>query len=291
MKRNKIRSLLDDATARLTKAGVDSPEVDARILAAELLGIRPIQVALVDELPADFEQRFEAWVLRREAREPLQHIVGSAPFGPLDLDVGPGVFIPRPETEVLADWAVGRIALIDDPVVVDLGTGTGALALYIASQRPDARVYAVEKSAEARAYAQRNAEMAGGSASSISIIDGDMTDPELLRDLDGTVDLVVSNPPYVPEADDLQHEVYVDPHQAVFSGADGMEAIRGLVPVAARLLKAAGGLGIEHDDTTSAEVCGVVAAHGQFGEPEVLKDFTGRDRFVIASKLAQDKPA
>ncbi|WP_018295787.1 peptide chain release factor N(5)-glutamine methyltransferase [Corynebacterium lubricantis] len=290
MKRNKIRTLLDDATARLTSAGVDSPEVDARILAAELLGIRPIQVALVEDLPADFEGRFEAWVTRREAREPLQHIVGTAPFGPLDLEVGPGVFIPRPETEVLADWAVGRIALLDEPIVVDLGTGTGALALYIASQRPDARVIAVEKSAEAREFARRNAELAGGS-SSISIVAGDMTDPELLRDLDGTVDLVVSNPPYVPEAEDLQKEVYVDPHQAVFSGADGMDAIRGLVPVAARLLKPGGGLGIEHDDTTSMDVLDVVAAHGQFNEPAVPQDFTGRDRFVIASKLAQDEDA
>lgn len=284
-KQNRLKQLLDEASARLAAAGVDSPEVDAQWLAAELLGVRPIQLRQVDTLDDEFPAQFEQWVSRREAREPLQHIVGTAPFGPLELEVGPGAFIPRPETESLADWAVGRIALADEPVVVDLGTGTGALALYIAHARPDARVYAVEKSETARAYAQRNAERLG---LKITLIDGDMTDPDLLEELHGAVDLVVTNPPYVPETEDLQREVYEDPHEAVFSGADGMDAIQGLVPVAASLLAPGGGLGIEHDDSTSQDVQDVVDKHGGFEATETMADLAGRDRFVITSKLAQE---
>ncbi|WIM68628.1 peptide chain release factor N(5)-glutamine methyltransferase [Corynebacterium breve] len=284
-KRNRLRQLIDDATARLTTAGVASPVVDAKILAAELLDVRPLQLGLLDDFPDDFPARYETWVTRREAREPLQHIIGSAPFGPLDLSVGPGVFIPRPETEVLAEWAVGQIKLIDEPLVVDLGTGTGALALYIAHARPDARVFAVEKSATARAFAETNMKSTG---SSISIVAGDMTDPQLLAEFDGVVDLVVSNPPYVPETKDLDAEVYIDPHDAVFAGNDGMTVIEGLVPVASRLLRPGGVIGIEHDDATSQAVQDVVTAHGGFTTPQVVKDLAGRDRFVVAGKLAQE---
>lgn len=280
-----IRDLVRDATVRLEAAGVDSPEVDAKLLAAELLGVRPIEVLLTRDLPAGFAADYAAWIERRQAREPLQHIVGWAPFGPLELEVGPGVFIPRPETEVLAEWAVGVLALDEHPVVVDLGTGTGALALYIAHMRPDATVYAVEKSPTAREVARRNAKKAGVE---LSLIKGEMTDPDLLQELRGTVDLVVSNPPYVPESDDLQREIYADPPEAVFSGRDGLEAIRGLVPVAYELLAPSGALGIEHDDDTSQGVLDIVGDHGGFETPETLQDLTGRDRFVVTSKLAQE---
>ncbi|WP_169872610.1 peptide chain release factor N(5)-glutamine methyltransferase [Corynebacterium cystitidis] len=280
-----MKDLLEDATSRLKAAGVDSPEADAQWLAAELLGVRPLQLRQVESVPSEFFKKFEQWVSRREAREPLQHIVGSAPFGPLELAVGPGVFIPRPETESLADWAVGRIALADEPVVVDLGTGSGALALYIAHARPDARVYAVEKSRQACDYAQRNADSIGVD---ITLVEGDMTDPDLLAELHGTVDLVVTNPPYVPESESLQREVYADPPEAVFAGIDGMSVIRDLVPVAGFLLASGGGLGIEHDDATSAEVQEAVVKHGGFEAPESMTDLTGRDRFVITSKLAQE---
>ena len=276
-----MREQLLDATSILADAGVPTPDVDARLLAAHVLGMSPMAVTFA-EVDETFAERFAGVVKRRAQREPLQHITGTAPFGPLDLAVGPGVFIPRPETEVLADWAVCTLAGTPAPTVVDMGTGSGALAIYVASHIPEARVYAVELSATAREYAARNAASHGVR---ITLFDASMTDPQLLRDLDGAVDLVVANPPYVPDTPDLEPEVYRDPPEAVFSGADGMDAIRGLVPVAQRLLRPGGWLGVEHDDVTSTSTCSVIEACGGFGPPTVLRDLAGRNRFVCASKL------
>lgn len=276
-----MREQLLDATSILADAGVPTPDVDARLLAAHVLGMSPMAVTFA-EVDETFAERFAGVVKRRAQREPLQRITGTAPFGPLDLAVGPGVFIPRPETEVLADWAVRTLAGTPAPTVVDMGTGSGALAIYVASHIPEARVYAVELSATAREYAARNAASNGVR---ITLVDASMTDPQLLRDLDGAVDLVVANPPYVPDTPDLEPEVYRDPPEAVFSGADGMDAIRGLVPVAQRLLRPGGWLGVEHDDVTSTSTCSVIEACDGFGPPTVLRDLAGRNRFVCASKL------
>ena len=283
MKPSSLREAISNATSTLREAGVSSPDVDARLLAAHLLGLRPVELMFA-EPPAGFECGYAQLVARRAAREPLQHITGSAPFYGVELAVGPGVFIPRPETEVLAQWAV---QMLDDapsaPTAVDLGSGSGALAIAVARAVPAATVYAVERSHEAREYLRRNVEE---HAPQVRIVAGDMTDPHLVAELAGSVDLVVSNPPYVPESPELQVEVYADPHEAVFSGTDGMAAIRGLVPVAQRLLRDGGALGIEHDDTTSVQVQDVVAAGG-FGAIRVVKDLAGRARFVTARKLAR----
>ena len=283
MKPSSLREAISNATSTLREAGVSSSDVDARLLAAHLLGLRPVELMFA-EPPAGFECDYAQLVARRAAREPLQHITGSAPFYGVELAVGPGVFIPRPETEVLAQWAV---QMLDDapsaPTVVDLGSGSGALAIAVARAGPAATVYAVERSHEAREYLRRNVEE---HAPQVRIVAGDMTDPHLVAELAGSVDLVVSNPPYVPESPELQVEVYADPHEAVFSGTDGMAAIRGLVPVAQRLLRDGGALGIEHDDTTSVQVQDVVAAGG-FGDIRVVKDLAGRARFVTARKLAR----
>ena len=281
MKQSSVRSQIASATNTLREAGVDSPEVDARLLAAHVLGVAPLQLMFADA-PADFGERYTELVARRAAREPLQHIIGTAPFYGVDLAVGPGVFIPRPETEILAEWAVRK--LIDAPpapTVVDLGSGTGALAIAVARARPDANVYAVERSEAARAYLQRNVEKL---APQVNVVAGDMTDPELLAGIGA--DVVVTNPPYVPETPELQAEVYADPHEAVFSGADGMAAIRGLVPVVKQMLKDGGAVGIEHDDTTSEAVQAELRAGG-FADVRPLEDMTGRARFVTASKLAR----
>lgn len=283
MKQSSLRASISDAADTLREAGVASPEADARLLAAHLMGLRPVELMFA-EPSAGFERHYAQLVARRAAREPLQHITGSAPFYGVELAVGPGVFIPRPETEVLAQWAV---QVLDDapsaPTVVDLGSGSGALAITVARVVPAATVYAVERSHEAREYLRRNVEE---HAPQVRIVAGDMTDPHLLAELDGSVNLVVTNPPYVPESPELQTEVYADPHAAVFSGNDGMAAIRGLVPVAKRLLRNGGALGVEHDDTTSAQVQDVVAAGG-FGDIRVVKDLAGKDRFVMASKLSR----
>lgn len=281
MKPSSVRSHLASAANLLREAGVDSPEVDARLLAAHVLGVAPMQILFAD-VTADFDERYTELVARRAKREPLQHIIGTAPFYGLDLAVGPGVFIPRPETEVLAEWAVHK--LIDAPsapTVVDLGSGTGALAIAVARARPDATVYAVERSEAARAYLQRNVDTL---APQVNVVAGDMTDPQLLAEI--RADVVVSNPPYVPETPELQQEVYADPHEAVFSGSDGMAAIRGIVPVVKQMLKDGGAVGIEHDDTTSEAVQAELHAGG-FVKVRAMKDMTGRARFVTASKLAR----
>ena len=280
LKRSSVRPFLSEAENALREAGVDSPEVDARLLAAHVLGVAPMQLVFAD-VPADFGERYTELVVRRTKREPLQHIIGTAPFYGIDLAVGPGVFIPRPETEVLAEWAVQK--LIDAPsvpTVVDLGSGTGAIAIAVARARPDATVYAVERSEAARAYLRRNVDTL---APQVNVVAGDMTDPQLLAGI--RADVVVSNPPYVPETPQLQQEVYADPHEAVFSGIDGMAAIRGIVPVVKQLLKDGGVVGIEHDDTTSEAVQDELRAGG-FTHVRAMEDMTGRARFVTASKLA-----
>ncbi|WP_296147660.1 peptide chain release factor N(5)-glutamine methyltransferase [uncultured Corynebacterium sp.] len=281
MKQSSLRSAIDNATQSLIDAHVASPEVDARLIAAHLLGVPATQLILAEPTPG-FEADYAALIARRVEREPLQHILGTAAFGVHDLKVGPGVFIPRPETEVLAEWAVEQAPT---GTVVDFGTGSGALAIYIAERARPELVIGVEKSPVAAQAARDNS----AALSNVRIIEGDMTDPDLLSELTGTVDLIVANPPYVPfvpeESGELEPEVYRDPLDAVFSGDDGMDAIRGLIPVAARLLAPGGKLGIEHDDTTSALTCELVEADGSFENIRNMPDLTGRDRFVTASKL------
>ena len=272
---------LRSAAERLRASGVPSPEWDARLMAAHLIHTGHMDIPLHEELMPGFDVAYEALVARRERREPLQHVLGVAWFGPLELEVGPGVFIPRPETEVLAEWAVRSLrtarAASGTPLVVDLCTGSGALAAYIAHEVPNTRVYAVELSDAAFSYAQRNLADSG-----VTLIQGDVTDPEILAELNGSVDLIVTNPPYVPETDDLEPEVYADPHEAVFSGADGMTLIRQMVPTVSRLLKPCGRVGIEHDDTTSSLVQAALHEAGGFTAIQPLTDLTGTPRFVTA---------
>ena len=269
-----------DATTILDQAGVASPLNDARLIAAHLLGCGPLNVALYlrDGVPDGFDEA----VRRRAQREPLQHILGRAPMGALDLHVGPGVFVPRPETEVLADWAVRQARGIDKPVIVDLCTGSGALAAYVAHELIDARVTAVELDPQAATWAARNFTEF---TPDVELVLGDATDPALLPELHGDVDILVSNPPYVPETTDLEPEVYSDPHIAVFSGDSGMDVIVEMIHLIHALLKPGGVVGVEHDDTTSEQVQAVFTSHGGFGNVAVLEDLTGRARFITASRL------
>lgn len=293
------KEALRDATERLRAAGVPSPEWDARLLAAHLIHCGHMDIPLDEKPIPGFDVAYGALVGRREAREPLQHILGVAWFGPLELEVGPGVFIPRPETEVLADWGVKSLQRFNSlekskkfnpqsPRVVDLCAGSGALALYVAHYVPQAEVWAVELADAALAYTRRNAATATrGGAGSVNVVQGDVTDTQLLSELHGTVDLVLTNPPYVPETPDLDPEVYQDPHEAVFGGLDGMETINAMMPTIAALLRPGGHVGIEHDDETSQQVQEALRAHGGFSDIEVLKDLTGTARFVTAKRGVQ----
>lgn len=275
---NSIRQALAEAAATLAAAGIDSARVDAEYLAAYVAGVDRARLLFVDPGPAFFA-RYRDLVARRAQRIPLQHIVGTAAFGPVTVAVGPGVFIPRPETEALLEWAMTR-PLPPDPVIVDLCTGTGALALALAHTVPRARVVAVEKSDDALVYTRRNCADTG-----IEVRAGDVTEPGVLADLDGTVDLLVSNPPYIPEGAQLDPEVTDhDPASALFGGPDGMSVIVPIVALAARLLRPGGQLGIEHDDTTSDQTVAALRRDGTFDDVTARRDLTGRPRFVTARR-------
>ena len=273
--------LIDAAAALLAEAGVAAPRVDAELLAAHALSTDRGRLRLVEAGP-DFAGRYDELIARRAQRVPLQHLVGTAPFGPIDVHVGPGVFIPRPETEALLEWAVAQ-PFPDAPVVVDLCTGSGALALALARNRPDARVIAVDDSAAALDYARRN--LAG---STVEIVQADVTEPALLPELDGAVDLVVANPPYIPDGAQLEPEVAEhDPAHALFGGADGMRVIEAIAGLAARWLRSGGQLAVEHDDTTPDLAVEFLSRSGYFDDITARRDLAGRPRFVTARKTPE----
>lgn len=274
-----LRLLRRTVAAYLAECGVASPERDVDELLAHVLGVPFGRVALVDRIDPDDVARFHALATRRAAREPLQHLTGTAAFRYVELAVGPGVFVPRPETELLAGWAVDRAREVDGaPVVVDLCTGSGAIAASVAHEVPAARVHAVELDPAAFEYARRNLDGTG-----VDLREGDLG--EAFDDLAGTVDVVVSNPPYVPleawesvatEARDH------DPHLALFSGDDGLDAIRALVRRAAVLLRPGGVLGFEHADVQGTSAPAVVLEAARWVDVVDHDDLAGRPRFTTA---------
>jgi release factor glutamine methyltransferase len=278
--------MLGDAARRLAEAGVESPRVDAELLLAHVLGVPRGRLLTLDEAAGDDAARFAELVGQRADRVPLQHLTGRAAFRHLELAVGPGVFVPRPETEQLTGWALERLAGLDGPIVVDLGSGSGAIALSIAHEHPGARVTAVERDPGAIAWTRHNAmaRVAAGDTA-VGVVAGDMTDPALLSELDGRVAVVVSNPPYVPDDAVLPREVADhDPPLALWGGPDGLDVVRGMLAVAARLLHPGGWLGIEHADQQGTALPAVVRAHGAFTDVEDHPDLAGRPRFTTARR-------
>jgi len=233
------------------------------------------------ELEVDVVARIELLAIRREAREPLQHITGEAPFRHLVLEVGPGVLVPRPETELVAEWAIEALRQVPTatPRAVDLGTGTGALALALASEVPNAEVYAIELFPLAAAWAERNIARYGDGR--VTLVRGDAA--TALPELDGTVDVVVANPPYIPDADNpVDAEVLgYDPESALFGGPDGLRDIRVFIARAARLLRAGGTLVVEHADGQGAAVRAIAAEAG-FGMTTTHTDLLHRERALTA---------
>lgn len=285
---------LRDWSRLLAAAGVPSPDADARWLAAHVLGCRPAEVLFAPAPTEDQVARVTALVERRVRREPLQHILGTAPFLDLELAVGPGVFVPRPETEVMADHVIRWLSTESDrhrdggPVVVDLCTGSAALALAIACHVPGARVVAVDTSTDALAYARRNAEGLAdritAAGSRLAVVQADVTaTPELGV---SAADAVVANPPYVPDrAVPRDPEVRdYDPPPALFAGADGYDVIRPLLGLAAGLLRRGGLLAVEHGDEQGGAdgVPGLVLHCGAFTDVTDRTDLAGRPRFTTA---------
>ena len=278
--------LLDEialATVRLAEAGVESPRTDAELIAARLHGVSRAGLHLVPD--TGFDPRFWDEIARREAREPLQHITGVAYFRYLELAVGPGVFVPRQETEVMTGWAIEQLAAMDvaEPVVADLGTGSGAIALSVAQEVPRARVHAVEADPLARQWTERNiASVAVASphtAGRVSLHAGDFG--SALAELDGQVDLVVSNPPYIPVGAWVPPEVgEYDPATALWGGEDGLDAVRVVSATARRLLRPGGLLAVEHGAQQGSAVYWVFAEENGWSQTRNHTDLAGRDRFV-----------
>ncbi len=291
--------LLDElalATARLADAGVDSPRADAELIAANIHNVGRGELHTVPD--SEFDARFWVDVGRRAAREPLQHITGRAFFRYLELDVGPGVFVPRPETEVMTGWAIDRLREMDvaEPVVVDLGTGSGAIALSIAQEVPRARVHAVEADPLARSWAERNITRYVDSytAGRVLLHAGDFVSgqpagkapagPGELAAVAGTADLVVSNPPYIPLGSVVPPEVgEYDPPAALWSGPDGLVAIRAVERIARWLLRPGGLVAVEHGAQQGTAVYWVFAEEAGWRDTRDNKDLAGRDRFVTAT--------
>ena len=272
------QDLLAQAADRLRRSGVASPEFDAAVLLAHVLRVPRGNLALVDHVDAEPAEAFGRLVARRAAREPLQHLTGVAYFRHVELAVGPGVFVPRPETELLAGWAIEQLTSAE--VVVDLCTGSGAIAKAVADEAPHAEVHAVELDPDAHAWAERN--LAG---SGVDLRLGDFA--TAFDDLLGRVDVVVSNPPYVPleawESVAVEARDH-DPHLALFSGDDGLEAIRALEARSAVLLKPGGLVGVEHADVQGESAPAVFAASGRWEEVRDHRDLAGRPRYLTARR-------
>jgi release factor glutamine methyltransferase len=272
------KTLVAGAAARLRDAGVASPDFDAAELLAFVTGTSRLNLG---DPTDDQRRRYDELIARRAHREPLQHLTGTAAFRYRELAVGPGVFVPRPETEVMVGWILDRLADVKSPLVVDLCTGSGAIAGAIATERPDSTVHAVELSPEACVWARRN--LAGTGA---TLHEGDIDG--CLPEYDGQMDAVIANPPYIPLTawESVTAEVRDhDPALALWSGDDGLDEIKVVAATAARLLKPGGWFACEHADVQGESAPAVFTATGSFTEVRDQLDLSGRNRFSTGRRI------
>lgn len=280
-----ISELLESATDTLTAAGVTSPSVDAELLGCYVLEVGRADLTLLaitnQSFPENKIPEFLEAVQRRKAREPLQHITGKAPFRHLELEVGPGVFIPRPETEQVVDLALQKLAGIENPVVVDLCSGSGAIAIALSTEVQGSKVFAVEISSEAFGYLIRNFEKYGLSTT----VTRNQDIAQALEELKSSVDLVVTNPPYIPNSAipiDLEVQLY-DPKIALYGGQDGLDVVRTISKRGMFLLKPGGQLVLEHAHTQAAQISELLLSEG-WEEVVSSKDLSGKDRMISARR-------
>jgi release factor glutamine methyltransferase len=270
---------------RFDRAGIASPLADAELVVGHVAGWTRGEVATKTfmgvELDEALARKINVIATRRESREPLQHITGESPFRHLVLAVGPGVLIPRPETELVAEWAIDALRQVPSPRprAVDLGTGTGALALALATEVPNAEVFAVELSTAAAEWAERNIARYGDER--VTLVFGDAANA--LPELDGTIDVVVANPPYIPDSDkpaDIEVLGY-DPEIALFGGEDGLRDVRTFIARAALLLRPGGTLVVEHGDG-QGEAVRAIAKEAGFSMTTTHTDLLQRERALTA---------
>ncbi|WP_181158600.1 peptide chain release factor N(5)-glutamine methyltransferase [Leucobacter massiliensis] len=282
-----VPDVLAQLEAVLRDGGIEDPQTEAQLILGHVLGVsrgRVQALAVLGEgLAEEARQQAVGLAESRAQRIPLQHLTGRAAFRSLELSVGPGVFVPRPETEIVAQFAIDALQAVAHPapLAVDLCTGSGAIALALAHEVPTARVWAVERSREAHAWAERNvAEWGGGR---VTLLLGDARDPEPLAPLRGTVDVLVSNPPYVP-AGMVPRDPEVrdhDPALALYSGEDGLELIRHISRAGLPLVRPGGSLVLEHAETQGAAIRRLLTADG-WRAAATHPDLTGRDRVTTA---------
>jgi release factor glutamine methyltransferase len=275
----------DRAIVELTEAGVATPEADADLLIGHILDLSrgEVQAKAIAgvEIRSDQLDELEPMLARRVAREPLQHITGIAYFRSLALRVGPGVFVPRPETEQVAQFAIDALKAVPgpSPIAVDLGTGSGAIAFAMATEVPHSSVYAIEVSPDAFAWTTQNRELTGASNTTLAL--GDLADA--FPALDGSVDVVISNPPYIPSdaiPRDLEVQLH-DPAVALYGGADGLDVVRQVSTTATRLLHPGGTLILEHGELQGASIAALLRADG-WTAVATHRDLLGRDRATTA---------
>ncbi|WP_370446137.1 peptide chain release factor N(5)-glutamine methyltransferase [Cryobacterium sp. Y29] len=280
-----VTSLRNRAISLLAAAGITDAEVDADLLIGHVLGQSRGEVQAGSILNRPISRvdaaTIETLLARRSTREPLQHITGRAPFRSLSLNVGPGVFVPRPETEQVAQFAIDALRSMPDPqpIGIDLGTGSGAIALALATEVPHARIFAIENSPEAFPWTTRNFEEVAAENAILTF--GDLADA--FAELDGTVAVVISNPPYIP-ADAIPRDPEVrlfDPAHALFGGPDGLDVVRSVSATGLRLLRPGGVLVIEHGELQGAAIRELLAIDG-WRAPATHRDYTSRDRATTA---------
>ncbi|WP_281640334.1 peptide chain release factor N(5)-glutamine methyltransferase [Aurantimicrobium minutum] len=287
-----VTDLRQWAISTLSAAGVTDAEVDAELLIAHVLGFSrgelASKVVTGFTVPGESTLLIRQLVERRAGREPLQHILGVAWFRSLTLSVGPGVFVPRPETEQLAGMAIDALRSLAEhsPTAVDLGTGSGAIALAMATEVPHAHIYAVEKSPEALPWTSKNFSALGGA--NAHLVPGDLAGDELLAtypELEGTVAVVVSNPPYIPvDAIPRDPEVRLfDPALALYGGEDGLDVVREVSRVGLILGRPGAQLMLEHGELQGVDIRGILSADG-WRATATHRDLVGRDRYTTATR-------
>jgi release factor glutamine methyltransferase len=279
-----VRRLLARAVDRLRAGGIETPEQDARLLLAHAIDVEPSRLAILDVVSDAVERDYGDLVECRASRIPVQHITGIAYFRHLILSVGPGVFVPRPETEVMVGWAIDtlRALAIPAPRIVDLCAGSGAIAAAISSEVAGSEVYAVEVSPDAARWAEQNLRQTG-----VQLVVTDMAGA--LPELDGTVDLVIANPPYVPPEERVAVAAEArdhDPALALFAGRQGLEAIEVVIATATRMLRPAGLLCFEHGENQNESAPAMANSSGAFVDVADHRDLTGRPRFTTAVRRA-----
>ncbi|MCG2803288.1 MAG: peptide chain release factor N(5)-glutamine methyltransferase [Cellulomonas sp.] len=285
-----LTAMVTAATQLLTQAGVPSPRHDAVAIAAHLLGLPTLSLVTAGPPPDGFARSYAEAVDRRRRREPLQHIVGSTAFRYVTLLVEPGVFVPRPETEVLAGLAVDEVRALAAgglaPLVVDLCCGAGPIGVSVAVET-SATVVMVDRSTQAVDLAARNARACD--RPQVSAVVGDVRDPQLLSELTGRVDVLTANPPYIPpDAEPVDPEVRDhDPDLALYGGGvDGLDLPRAVLQAAARLLRPGGLLLMEHAEVQAQAVRADAAATAGFIGIRTEPDLTGRPRLLVARRTA-----